>query len=182
MNKQGTLAGLVAALGGMATVALAPTASAAPPAKGPVKVFILAGQSNMQGQASLVTLAHQIKAERTKKQFAHLHDGNPEQVSELVTLLEGDKKQYRGKEKVGDANGSGGGARILIDVFTMIWSRATGFVGLLHKLGVALRWQEIIFGLAAIGSPKGGSRIGREGVRFTATSSASVWAARATTP
>jgi alpha-galactosidase len=40
-----------------------------------VRVFVLAGQSNMQGKASLVTLGHQIIAERTKEQFAHLHDG-----------------------------------------------------------------------------------------------------------
>ncbi|MCO6046295.1 sialate O-acetylesterase [Aeoliella sp. ICT_H6.2] len=40
-----------------------------------VQVFILAGQSNMEGKASLETLSRQIKAERTKKQFAHLHDG-----------------------------------------------------------------------------------------------------------
>ena len=40
-----------------------------------VKVFILAGQSNMQGKASLVTLAHQIKDETRKATFAHLHDG-----------------------------------------------------------------------------------------------------------
>ena len=44
-------------------------------AAGKVKVFILVGQSNMQGKASLRTLDHQIKAERTRKQFAHLHDG-----------------------------------------------------------------------------------------------------------
>lgn len=40
-----------------------------------VKVYILAGQSNMQGKASLVTLAHQIKDETRKATFAHLHDG-----------------------------------------------------------------------------------------------------------
>ncbi len=40
-----------------------------------VKVYILAGQSNMQGKASLVTLAHQIKDETRKVTFAHLHDG-----------------------------------------------------------------------------------------------------------
>ena len=40
-----------------------------------VKVYILAGQSNMQGKASLVTLAHQIKDEARKATFAHLHDG-----------------------------------------------------------------------------------------------------------
>jgi len=55
MNKPGNLATFVAALGGLATVALAPTALAAPPTKGPVKVYILAGQSNMEGQAKVET-------------------------------------------------------------------------------------------------------------------------------
>lgn len=41
----------------------------------PVKVYIMAGQSNMQGKASLVTLAHQIKDETRKDTFEHLHDG-----------------------------------------------------------------------------------------------------------
>jgi len=40
-----------------------------------VKTFILVGQSNMQGKASIFTLDHQIKDERTKKVFSHLHDG-----------------------------------------------------------------------------------------------------------
>ena len=44
-------------------------------AKEPVKVFILVGQSNMQGHASMFTLGHQIKNPRTKDTFAHLHDG-----------------------------------------------------------------------------------------------------------
>ncbi|MBL7223197.1 MAG: sialate O-acetylesterase [Candidatus Brocadiae bacterium] len=42
-------------------------------AKGPVKVFILAGQSNMEGKAQIVLLEHQIKAPETKALFAHLH-------------------------------------------------------------------------------------------------------------
>ncbi|MFN3166605.1 MAG: sialate O-acetylesterase [Phycisphaeraceae bacterium] len=41
----------------------------------PVKVFILVGQSNMQGHASMVTLNHQIHDPRTEAVFAHLHDG-----------------------------------------------------------------------------------------------------------
>lgn len=64
---------LVRTLAAVAAVALLGSAAARGAEK--VKVFVLCGQSNMQGQASLVTLAHQIKAERTRKQFAHLHDG-----------------------------------------------------------------------------------------------------------
>ncbi len=40
-----------------------------------VKVYILVGQSNMQGQASMQTLGYQIKDPRTADTFAHLHDG-----------------------------------------------------------------------------------------------------------
>jgi alpha-galactosidase len=40
----------------------------------PVKVFILAGQSNMEGKAKVSLLEHQIKAPETKELFAHLHE------------------------------------------------------------------------------------------------------------
>lgn len=39
----------------------------------PVKVFILAGQSNMEGKAKLALLDHQIAAPETTALFAHLH-------------------------------------------------------------------------------------------------------------
>lgn len=38
-----------------------------------VKVFILAGQSNMEGKASVELLQHQIKTAPTDKRFAHFH-------------------------------------------------------------------------------------------------------------
>ncbi|RIK77476.1 MAG: sialate O-acetylesterase [Planctomycetota bacterium] len=41
-------------------------------AEKPVKVFILAGQSNMEGKAKLSLLEHQASAPDTAKQFAHL--------------------------------------------------------------------------------------------------------------
>ncbi|MCA9247021.1 MAG: hypothetical protein KDA42_07900 [Planctomycetales bacterium] len=37
-------------------------------------VFILAGQSNMEGKAKVVLLEHQIQAPETKALFAHLHE------------------------------------------------------------------------------------------------------------
>ncbi|QDU58742.1 sialate O-acetylesterase [Aeoliella mucimassa] len=46
-----------------------------------VKVFVLVGQSNMQGQASLETLGHQIIEPRTREMFAHLHDGQGNYLS-----------------------------------------------------------------------------------------------------
>ena len=60
----------------MATlVALACTVNARGADDDVVKVFVLVGQSNMQGQASVKTLDHQIEDDRTKALFAHLHDG-----------------------------------------------------------------------------------------------------------
>jgi len=41
--------------------------------KKPVKVFILAGQSNMEGKAQMKLLDYQIKAPETKELFKHLH-------------------------------------------------------------------------------------------------------------
>lgn len=42
-------------------------------AEKPVKVFILAGQSNMEGKAKNELLDHQAQAPKTKELFAHLH-------------------------------------------------------------------------------------------------------------
>ena len=42
---------------------------------GPVKVFILAGQSNMEGKAQVALLERQIHAPATRDLFAHYHDG-----------------------------------------------------------------------------------------------------------
>ncbi len=39
----------------------------------PVKVYILAGQSNMEGKAQILLLDHQIHAPETKDYFAHFH-------------------------------------------------------------------------------------------------------------
>ena len=45
-------------------------------AAGPVKVFILAGQSNMEGKAPNELFEHQAKDAATKAQFAHLRKGD----------------------------------------------------------------------------------------------------------
>ena len=42
----------------------------------PVKVFILAGQSNMEGKAKMSLLEYQATAPETKETFAHLRDGD----------------------------------------------------------------------------------------------------------
>jgi len=47
---------------------------AAETAPAPVKVFILAGQSNMEGKAKMELLKYQIDAPETRDFFKHLHD------------------------------------------------------------------------------------------------------------
>lgn len=42
----------------------------------PIKVFILAGQSNMEGKAKVSLLEHQVKQPDTRKRFAHLVDAD----------------------------------------------------------------------------------------------------------
>lgn len=68
-------------------LAVACISSLAVAAEQKVQVFILVGQSNMQGKASLRTLEHQIKADRTKEMFAHLHDGKGNFVSRDDVLI-----------------------------------------------------------------------------------------------
>ncbi|MEM7456823.1 MAG: sialate O-acetylesterase [Planctomycetota bacterium] len=49
-------------------------AEADAPDRTPVQVFILCGQSNMEGKAKLSLLEHQIRDERTAERFAHFHN------------------------------------------------------------------------------------------------------------
>ncbi len=60
-------------LGVFACLAITPPAVAQNQAPPPVRVFILAGQSNMVGKAPLTLLDHQITAPDTADFFAHLH-------------------------------------------------------------------------------------------------------------
>ena len=62
-----------------------PFARAAEDAK-PVKVFILAGQSNMEGKAVNTLLDHQATDARTKDFFAHLRDGDKWAVRDDVFI------------------------------------------------------------------------------------------------
>src|SRR5438132_13061644 len=50
---------------------LAVTLVAAPADKSAIKVFVLAGQSNMEGKAKLSLLEYQIKQPATRSRFAH---------------------------------------------------------------------------------------------------------------
>jgi hypothetical protein len=57
MSNRFGIAGFVVACVGVVTGLIGPAAAAAPPASdGPLKVFILAGQSNMQGHARVRTI------------------------------------------------------------------------------------------------------------------------------
>jgi hypothetical protein len=69
MKKQVLFIALGVAI--FASVATAATARASDAAK-PVKVFILAGQSNMEGKARNALLDYQAEAPDTKSFFAHL--------------------------------------------------------------------------------------------------------------
>jgi alpha-galactosidase len=44
--------------------------------EGPVQVFVLAGQSNMEGKAKVTLLERQLEQPGTSEQFAHLRDGD----------------------------------------------------------------------------------------------------------
>jgi len=56
-----------------ASLALAVVLSATTRAEETVKVFVMAGQSNMEGKAAVSLFDHQIKAPETKDLFKHLH-------------------------------------------------------------------------------------------------------------
>lgn len=55
-------------------------------AEKPVKVFILAGQSNMEGKAPNKLLDHQATAEETQDQFAHLRENDEWAVRDDVFI------------------------------------------------------------------------------------------------
>ena len=58
----------------------------------PVKVFVLAGQSNMEGKAPNALLDHQATDAKTKALFAHLRDGDKWAVRDDVFIKYLDRK------------------------------------------------------------------------------------------
>lgn len=58
----------------------------------PVKVYILAGQSNMVGHAKVSLLERQIHAPETKAEFAHLHHNGQWILRDDVWIRFGDRK------------------------------------------------------------------------------------------
>ncbi len=69
-------------------------------AKGPVKVFILSGQSNMEGKAAVSTLDAVINDPKTREQFKHLKPDGKWLVRDDVWVTYLDRKQKRGMAPV----------------------------------------------------------------------------------
>ncbi|MHC4570055.1 MAG: sialate O-acetylesterase, partial [Planctomycetota bacterium] len=94
-SKSGSVAYLAL---GVCLLALGAGASNAE-AKGPVKVFILAGQSNMEGKALASTFEPVIADAETREKFRHLKtDGKWSVRSDVwVTFLD---KQIKGKSDI----------------------------------------------------------------------------------
>lgn len=70
----------------------------------PVRVYILAGQSNMQGHAKVGLLERQIVADETREMFAHLHEDGQWVEREDVWVRSGNRA---GKLSVGWGAGPG---------------------------------------------------------------------------
>jgi alpha-galactosidase len=132
MRSFENIAGRMTVLIGVLLATLTSTSWADRQGKGPVKVFVLVGQSNMQGKASLLTLDHQIKAERTKEQFAHLHDGQGNYLVRddvLINFLDRHGKLevgYGSKERFGPELGFGWTVGEAIDEPVLIIKAAYG--------------------------------------------------------
>lgn len=60
--------------------------AAAPRAEPPVVVYVLAGQSNMEGKAQVALLQRQLDAPATRELFAHLHDDGEWRVRDDVSI------------------------------------------------------------------------------------------------
>ncbi len=72
----------------------------------PVKVFILAGQSNMVGQAKVSLLEYQAEAAQTKERFAHLRKDGQWVIRDDVWIRFGDRcggltVGYGGPDRIG---------------------------------------------------------------------------------
>ena len=67
-------------------VCLPLAAQAGPSSSDPVKVFILAGQSNMEGKAPNKLLAHQATDSKTAKLFAHLRKDGEWIVEKIIDV------------------------------------------------------------------------------------------------
>ena len=70
--------------------------------KQPIKVFILAGQSNMEGKGSVLTTEHQLADPAKSERFSHLkHDGNWVERDDVFIDYLGNNGQRFGKLTMG---------------------------------------------------------------------------------
>ena len=87
------IAPIVSVVLGICAVAWTPSrAWAGDKVKGPVKVFILSGQSNMEGKAAASTLEAVMADPKTREQFKHLKTGGKWTVRDDVWVTYLDKK------------------------------------------------------------------------------------------
>jgi hypothetical protein len=73
------------------------------PAKGPWRVFILSGQSNMQGKGSIKHLEQLLADEKTAATYKHLRTGGKwtEREDVLIRFTDGGARDQKGKLTVG---------------------------------------------------------------------------------
>jgi len=89
------------------TLSLAIAAAAGEaPARGPWRVFVLSGQSNMEGKGAIKHLEQLLADPETAKDYQHLRagDGWAERPDVLIRYTNGDKIDKKGKLSVGYAN------------------------------------------------------------------------------
>ena len=85
-------------------------------AKGPVKVFVLAGQSNMEGKAAASTLEPLIQDETTRERFKHLKSGKNWTVRDDVWVTYLDREATDVSPRAGKLTvGFGSPKRVRID-------------------------------------------------------------------
>ena len=90
----------------LALVAAGQVGAADAPARGPWRVFILSGQSNMEGKGAIKHLEQLLADETTAKTYRHLRAGDAwaERPDVLIRYTNGDKIDRKGKLSVGFAN------------------------------------------------------------------------------
>jgi len=95
-----------AALGAVVLAAATGVRAADAVARGPWRVFILSGQSNMEGKGAIKHLEQLLADPKTAPTYRHLRDGDKwaERPDVLIRYTNGDKIDKRGPLTVGYAN------------------------------------------------------------------------------
>ena len=86
---------------------LSQSADPAPP-DGKLKIFILAGQSNMEGKGDIGVMEYQLTQERTKARFDHLRKNGKWIVRDDVNHMHGhDSMRFCLTQTAGDLSSAG---------------------------------------------------------------------------